>query len=298
MADAVIAVSQGTQDDVLASSTSPPERVTSSTTGSTPTSTAAPEATDALERLRDRLRGAVRPLRRPDHAPEGHHPPGARDPPPARRDRGRALRRRARHAGDRRRDGGGRATRRGRSTERPLDRGDGRQADGAAALLARERCSACPSVYEPFGIINLEAMACETRGRRERRRRHPRGRRRRRDRPAGAVRARGRRRRSSPATRTRFERDLAARINELMADEPRRRRDGRGRATASRRALRLGVDRAQDGRPVRVAREPLSRSLATDIHRAVLSTETRSTNRPRVFRWRMSRPNSARRAAI
>ena len=55
---------------------------------------------------RHRSGHALRPVRRPDHAPEGHHPSGRRHP----RDRpwpaDRALRRRARYAGDRPRDGG------------------------------------------------------------------------------------------------------------------------------------------------------------------------------------------------
>ena len=55
---------------------------------------------------RHRSGAALRPVRRPDHAPEGDHPPGRRDP----RDRSgpadRARRRRARHARDRPRDGG------------------------------------------------------------------------------------------------------------------------------------------------------------------------------------------------
>ena len=29
-------------------------------------------------------------------------------------------------------------------------------------LYARAAVFCCPSIYEPFGIINLEAMACET----------------------------------------------------------------------------------------------------------------------------------------
>jgi len=83
----------------------------------------------------------------------------------------------------------------------------------------------CPSVYEPFGIINLEAMACETavvasavggipevvvEGETgllvpfE---------------PAGGG-------SFEPADPEGFERDFAARINELMADEPRRRAMG------------------------------------------------------------------------
>jgi starch synthase len=45
------------------------------------------------------------------------------------------------------------------SSPHRLDREDGHQARGHPALRnARVFC--CPSVYEPFGIINLEAMAC------------------------------------------------------------------------------------------------------------------------------------------
>ena len=44
-------------------------------------------------------------------------------------------------------------------------------------ILSHATVFACPSVYEPMGIVNLEAMACEARGRRDRDGRHPRGRR-------------------------------------------------------------------------------------------------------------------------
>jgi starch synthase len=92
-------------------------------------------------------------------------------------------------------------------------------------LYAGAAVFCCPSVYEPFGIINLEAMACETAvvasavggipevvvdGETgllvpfE---------------PAGGG-------SFEPADPERFERDLAARIDELMADEPRRRAMG------------------------------------------------------------------------
>ena len=57
---------------------------------------------------RHRPGAALRPLRRPHHAPEGDHPPRRRDPGDRPRAPGRALRRRARHAGDRQGDGGGR----------------------------------------------------------------------------------------------------------------------------------------------------------------------------------------------
>ena len=92
-------------------------------------------------------------------------------------------------------------------------------------LYSHAAVFACPSVYEPFGIINLEAMACETAV------------------VASAVggipevvvegetgllvpfEAAGGGS-FEPRDPDRFERDLAARINELMADEPRRRAMG------------------------------------------------------------------------
>ena len=51
-----------------------------------------------------------------------------------------------------------------------------------SALLTAATAFVCPSVYEPLGIVNLEAMACGAARRRHRDRRHPRGRRRRRHR--------------------------------------------------------------------------------------------------------------------
>jgi glycogen synthase len=92
-------------------------------------------------------------------------------------------------------------------------------------LYSHAAVFACPSVYEPFGIINLEAMACETAV------------------VASAVggipevvvdgetgllvpfEAAGGGL-FEPVDPDRFERDMAARINELMADEPRRRAMG------------------------------------------------------------------------
>jgi alpha-maltose-1-phosphate synthase len=65
-------------------------------------------------------------------------------------------------------------------------------AEDVIALYSHADVFVCPSVYEPFGIINLEAMACETpvvafvRGGR-----HPGDRGARRDGPAGAVRGGG-----------------------------------------------------------------------------------------------------------
>ena len=60
-------------------------------------------------------------------------------------------------------------------------------------ILSHATVFVCPSVYEPMGIVNLEAMACEAAGRRDRGRRHPRGRRGRRHRAARPLRGAARR---------------------------------------------------------------------------------------------------------
>ena len=90
-------------------------------------------------------------------------------------DPGRAVRRRAGHAGDRPGD------------EQPAWPKSAPNRPGVIwiqEMLPRDQVIqfysnatvfCCPSVYEPFGIINLEAMACETAVVASRRRRHPRG---------------------------------------------------------------------------------------------------------------------------
>ena len=100
------------------------------------------------------------------------------------------------------------------------------------ALYSMASVFVCPSVYEPFGIINLEAMACGTPVVASERRRHPRGGRPGRDRPARAGRPdqrhqlsnRARSRRSSPAR-------LAGAINQLI-DQPDQSWRGWGRQAA------------------------------------------------------------------
>ena len=114
-------------------------------------------------------------------------------------------------------------------------------------LLSHATVFACPSIYEPLGIVNLEAMACEaavvataTGGIVEvvvdERDRLPR-----------ADRA-GRRRHGRPATR-RFAADFAERVNALIADPERAARDGQGGARARRR--RSSPGRRSPSRPAR-----------------------------------------------
>ena len=249
MADAVIAVSQGTKDDVLATSTSPEERIAIIHNGIDPDEYRAAGG----NRRAGSGTGSTRPCRTSLFVGRITRQKGIvhlvpRDPPPRAGDRGRALRRRARHAGDRRRDGGGRGARHRRVNPNVhwiaemVDKPTVRQLYSHAAVFC------CPSVYEPFGIINLEAMACETavvasavggipevvvEGETgllvpfE---------------PAGGG-------SFEPSDPDAFERDLAARINELMADEPRRRAMG---VAGRRRAVDhfgWAVDRAPDGGP-------------------------------------------------
>ena len=117
-------------------------------------------------------------------------------------------------------------------------------------ILSHATVFVCPSVYEPMGIVNLEAMACEApvvatavggipevvedgvTG------------------PARRVRGAARRDRDAcdPAG---LAADLAARVNELLADPSRARRNGAGRARTGRRALRLGRRGRCDARALR-----------------------------------------------
>ena len=169
----------------------------------------------------------------------------------------RALRRRAGHPGDHGRGRGadGRAA-------RPAATGvvwipEMLPRDEVVALLSAATVFACPSVYEPLGIVNLEAMACELAVVGHRDRRHPRGRRRRRDRLAGADRPGGRRHRHAGRPRR-------------VRRRPRRRRSPRpcrtrsGRATSGWPAAPApwstspGVDRRPDDRRLRAGPRPLT----------------------------------------
>jgi starch synthase len=120
----------------------------------------------------------------------------------------------------------------------------------------------CPSIYEPFGIINLEAMACAT--------------------PVVASAVGGikevvvpdetgllvelrQRPGGEPADPERFEQDLASAINRLMGDEPLRRRMGEaGRA----RAIGSFSWAAIAGRVIDVYGELIEKSACSDDQRS------------------------------
>ena len=138
-------------------------------------------------------------------------------------------------------------------------------------LLSHATVFVCPSIYEPLGIVNLEAMACEAAGGRDRA-------------PAGSSRSSTTARpacscRSSPATtapaRPRDPQRFAARLRrarQRAARRPRaRRRDGAGRPPARDRAVRLADDRRAD---VRAVSQPGLRGFA---HGAFMSEDARMT---------------------
>ena len=232
MADAVIAVSQGTKDDVLAHFEVDPARISIIHNGIDTDEYRPQDATDALERFGidpavpyvlfvgrvTRQKGIVHLVRAIRHLAPGTTVvlcAGAPDTPEIAAEMETAVRE--------------------AQAVNPnvhwlaemVDKPTVRQLYSHAAVFA------CPSVYEPFGIINLEAMACETavvasavggipevvvHGETgllvpfE---------------PAGGG-------SFEPRDPEAFERDLAARIDELMADEPRRRAMG---AAGRRRAV-------------------------------------------------------------
>ena len=111
-----------------------------------------------------------------------------------------------------------------------LDRGDARPAE-VRQVLSHATVFCCPSVYEPLGIVNLEAMACGTAVVASGRRRHPRGRRRRADRPARALRR---------ARFGEFRRAAPPRSTSLLAD-PTGPRDGPGGPRAGGARVRLAA---------------------------------------------------------
>jgi glycogen synthase len=224
LADAVIAVSQGTKDDVLAHFDVEPERITIIHNGIDTDEYNPQQPTDALVRFGidpaepyvlfvgriTRQKGIVHLVRAIRHLRPGTTVvlcAGAPDTPEIAAEMETAVREAQA------------VNPNVRWIAEMVDKPTVRQLYAGAAVFC------CPSVYEPFGIINLEAMACETAvvasavggipevvvdGETgllvpfE---------------PAGGG-------SFEPADAERFERDLAARIDELTADEPRRRAMG------------------------------------------------------------------------
>ena len=224
MADAVIAVSQGTKDDVLAHFDVDPARISIIHNGIDTDEYRPQDATDALERHGidpavpyvlfvgriTRQKGIVHLVRAIRHMAPGTTVvlcAGAPDTPEIAAEMEAAVR------------DAQAVNPNVRWIAEMVDKPTVRQLYSHAAVFA------CPSVYEPFGIINLEAMACETAV------------------VASAVggipevvvegetgllvpfEAAGGGS-FEPRDPDAFERDLAARIDELMADEPRRRAMG------------------------------------------------------------------------
>ena len=172
----------------------------------------------------------VRHLRRPDHQAEGPARAAAGGRGARARRAARALRRRGGHAGARAPRcpalvSGLQETRSG-----VIWIPDMLPKPEVIQLLTHALVFVCPSVYEPLGIVNLEAMACAHRGRRLAGRRHPRGRRRRRDR---AARPAGR-----PGVAGRRAEPPGARPRARGGDGPRRPANGRSPSSAGTRSPR------------------------------------------------------------
>ena len=195
---------------------------------------------------------ALRPLRRPDHAPEGADLPARRRPADRPGCPARALRGCARHAGARR--GDRRQARAGRSgaRRRRLDRADAGPAGADPAPLAR-RGLRLPFDLRAARDRQPRGDGLRDGGRRHCDRRHPGGRRGRGDGSARPVRP-GRRSVAGAA------RPGSVRPCDRRACEPAARRSGggnahgRGRARAGRRAVRLGPDRRAGALALRAPR--------------------------------------------
>ena len=162
-AAAVVAVSEGMRADIMTAYPEiSPERIRVIRNGIDTNEYRPDPDTEVLDRYGIDTEPSLRDLRRPDHQAEG--PAGAaagRVGAHPRRAAG-AVRRAGRHAGAAGRGdrtGGGPATRRRSGViwiPEMLPKPE------VIQLLTHATVFACPSVYEPLGIVNLEAMACGT----------------------------------------------------------------------------------------------------------------------------------------
>ncbi len=110
-------------------------------------------------------------------------------------------------------------------------------------VLTHGTVFACPSVYEPLGIVNLEAMGCETSVVAS---------------DVGGIPdvvvdgETGLLVHYDESDTTAFENDFATAVNQVLADRRPRHRDGSGRSPAGDRRLRLGRRRPQDDGDLRI----------------------------------------------
>ena len=264
-----------------ACSTSRPERVHVIHNGIDPDFYQPDPATDALERHGVDPIGAVRPVRRAHHAPEGDRPPRPRHPPPRPRASASccapASRTRREIAA---RDGGRRAPRRRRERPNVVWIGEMVSREEARQLYSHAAVFCCPSVYEPFGIINLEAAACET--------------------PVVASAVGGIPEvvvdgetgllvpvelrpddPMSPIDPDRFELNLAGAINALMADAATREVMGRAARRRAVERFSWSTIAQPDGRPVSLSRAVTSRASRRRRERRGTSGPACCPRRPR-----------------
>ena len=247
-ADAIIAVSAGQRRDIVSVYPSiDPAHIEVIHNGIDAEEYQPDRRTDVLERYGVDPDQAVGRLRRAHHAAEGRALPARGRARHRSGGAARALRGRAGHARAR---GRGRAE---ASTPCAAPRGNVIWLDQMLAkdeviqLLSHATVFVCPSIYEPQGIVNLEAMACEaavvatdTGGIPEVVD----------DGVTGllvpfATRDDGS---GDPLDPKGFVAGIADRVNELLADPDARGGDGHRRSRAGDRALRLAGHRGADGR--------------------------------------------------
>ena len=158
------------------------------------------------------------------------------------------------------------------------------------ALLSDATVFACPSIYEPLGIVNLEAMACET---------------------AVVATATGgipevvvdgetgrlvpieqaTDGTGTPLDPDQYVADFAAALNEVVSDPDRAARDGPGRPAARHRRLQLGRDRRADAgdlprrdRRLRTAARPARSPVTMPGLETLTSSLSTSARDPRLGR--------------